>query len=527
MRARGIAAFSLFLIAAGAGQLAAATAPVSYLSGASVYVDAGAREGLAVGDTLVVLRGTREIARVRVTFASSHRAACDTLWTAAPIAVGDVVRYIAAPASAAAGGAPADSGGLAARGGAAPASAAAAPPARRARLRGRVGAGWLSVDSPEGGRFRQPSLALRFDGTGLGDGRADVHFDMRSRRTTRSFSGAGETVENAGRVYRAALTLRADGPGLRLVMGRQTSPTLASVSLFDGALLERVTPTSSYGVFAGTQPEAIRYGFSSDVVEGGAFVELHQGPGATERWSLAFGGVTSLDHGHPNRDFAFAQGGWFSKALTASFTQELDVNRSWKRANGEPLLSATSTFATASAPVTGWLALNAGYDSRRSVRLYRDRLTPETEFDDAYRRGAWVGAQVTPLPRLRLGGDTRTSDGAGRAEAWSLHAEAWRLSRLNGSLRARYSRFEGGGQVSTLRSFGGGFEPFRAARLDVSGGVRSLRHAEFGVDEHEHWLAVDGDLAFGRAWYLGAGWERDRGDDGELRQVQASLNRRF
>lgn len=524
MRAGGIAALSLCLLAAGAGPLAAATAPVSYLSGASVYVDAGAREGLAAGDTLVVLRGAREIARVRVTFASSHRAACDTLWTSAPIAVGDVVRYTAAPAGPAPVAAPDGTGRVtAAAGGLAPATV----PAGRVRLRGRVGAGWLSVDSPGGGRFRQPSLALRFDGTGLGDGRADVAFDMRSRRTTRSFSGAGESVENAGRVYRATLALHGPGPGLRLVLGRQTSPTLASVSLFDGALLERVSPTGSYGVFAGTQPEAIRYGFSSDVVEGGAFVEFHQAPGAAERWSLAFGGVTSLDHGHPTRDFAFAQGGWFSKALTASFTQELDVNRSWKRVGGEPMLSATSTFATASAPVTPWLALNAGYDSRRSVRLYRDRLTPETEFDDAYRRGAWVGAQVTPLPRLRLGGDTRTSDGAGRAESWSVHAEAWRLSRLNATLRARYSRFEGGGQVSSLRSFGAGFEPFRAARLDVSGGVRALRLAEFGVDDHEHWLGVDMDLAFGRAWYLGAGWERDRGDDGETRQVQASLNRRF
>lgn len=512
---------ALLLPHAGTGLAAAATAPVSYLSGGSVYVDAGAAEGVKAGDTLSVLRAGREIARVRVTYASSHRAACDTLWTGAEVAVGDVVRYTpATPATP-------DTAAIApaARGAGA---RAAEPAANRPRLRGRAGAGWLSVRTSEGGSFRQPSLALRVDGSNLAGGRTDLSFDLRSRRTTRNFSGAGASVEQVGRVYRAAVTLRAADPGRRLTIGRQASTALTSVSLFDGALLELGDATHTFGVFAGTQPEAIRLGFSPDIVEGGAWFEFHQPPHSAGRWSVAVGGVTSLDHGHPNRDFAFVQGGWFSKALTASLTQEIDVNRSWKRVNGEPLLSATSTFASAGAPVTRWLSLSAGFDNRRSVRLYRDRLTPETEFDDAYRQGAWVGAQVSPLPRLRVGGDTRTSDGHGRSEAWSAHAEAWRLGPLNASARARYSRFSGGGQDSRLQSFGFGVEPFRAAHVAVSGGVRSTRNARFGVDESVRWVSAESDLAIGREWYVGAGWESDRGGaGGDTRQLQATLNRRF
>lgn len=524
-RTRRAGSLALVLLLAAAGRLSAATAPVSYLSGGSVYVDAGAREGLAIGDTLVVLRGGREIARVRVAFASSHRAACDTLWTAAPVAVGDLVRYVAAtPAPA-----PADTsaGSPAAPG----APSADAPPGRpaaaRARLRGRIGAGWLSVAASDGGSFRQPSLALRFDGTGLNDGRTDLAFDMRSRRTTRNFAGSGATVENIGRVYRAALTMRAADPGRRLVLGRQSSTSLTSVNLFDGALLELGDATHTFGLFAGSQPDAQRYRFSSDIVQGGAFFEFHQPPLSAERWSVAVGGVTSLDHGHPNRDFAFGQGWWFSKAFSASLTQEIDVNRSWKRVNGEPLLTMTSTFATARAPVTTWFTLNGGYDNRRNVRLYRDRLTPETEFDDAFRQGAWVGGQLAFLSHLRLGGDKRVNDGAGRAESWSVHAEAWRVTRMNASLRGRFSRYTDEHQDSRLQSFGLGFEPLRVARVDVSGGVRSTRNALFGVDEHEHWVSVDTDLTIGRSWYMGAGWESDHGDHGDTRQLQANLNRRF
>ncbi len=514
-------------VAARPAAAATAAAPVSYLSGGSVYVDAGSIEGLKAGDTLCVLRAGREIARVRVTFASSHRAACDTLWTKAPVAVGDQVQYTAAPPPAP------DTTAAAVRGaaGAAPMATRPRPQrtgANRSRLRGRIGAGWLSVESSDGGSFKQPSLMFRVDGTNLNGGRTDLAFDMRTRRTTRNFSGSDPTTENLGRVYRASLTMRGADPGKRLVLGRQTSAILTSVSLFDGALLELTDDSHSFGLFGGTQPDADRYSFSSDIVETGAYFEFHQSPRAIERWSVAVGGVTSLDHGHPNRDFGFFQGFWFSKGLTASLTQEIDLNRSWKRANGEPLLTPSSTFASANVPLVSWFALSGGYDNRRNVRLYRDRLTPETEFDDAFRQGAWVGGQLSLFGHARIGGDTRTNNGGGQSESWSLHGEVWRLGLFNLSVRGRYSRFSDSQQLSQLQSFGGGIEPFRVLRLDVTSGIRSTKNPQYFIDDQEHWTSIDSDLTIGRYWYFGAGYERDYGgSSGETKQVQASLNRRF
>ncbi len=527
IRSAGLAALAIAVLAAAAAPpAAAATAPVSYLSGGSVYVDAGSVEGLKTGDTLSVLHAGREIARVRVTFASSHRAACDTLWTKAEVRIGDVVSYTAAPAPAPDSTAMTASGPL-------PLSRVAKPvPERRpsssrTRLRGRIGAGWLSVTA-DGSRFRQPSMSLRLDGTNLNDGRADFSFDMRSRRTTRDFSGSGTTVENLGRVYRAALTLRGAEPGKRLVVGRQTSTVLTSVSLFDGALLELADNTHSFGLFGGTQPDPDRYRFSPDIVETGAYFEFHQPPRSIERWSFALGAVTSLDHGHPNRDFGFAQGFWFSRTLTASITQEIDLNRSWKRTNGEPLLTPTSTFASLSVPLVSWFTLNGGYDNRRNVRLYRDHLTPETEFDDAFRQGSWVGGQFSFFSHLRLGGDTRANTGGGRSESWSAHAEVWRLRPFNLTLRGRLSRFTDSQQDSRLQSWGGGIEPIRALRVDLSGGLRTTKNPQFFVDDSERWISVDGDLTLGRNWYLGGGYERDYGSSaGDTKQMQATLNRRF
>ena len=42
------------------------------------------------------------------------------------------------------------------------------------------------------------------------------------------------------------------------------------------------------------------------------------------------------------------------------------------------------------------VSLNAGWDSRRNVRLYRDLVSPATDFDDTYRQGYWGGVEWRP-----------------------------------------------------------------------------------------------------------------------------------
>ncbi len=71
-----------------------ALAKVSFLTGASVYVDAGSLDGISEGDTVRLMRQGREIGALRVTFVSSHRASCDTLALVEPAAVGDLVSYV-------------------------------------------------------------------------------------------------------------------------------------------------------------------------------------------------------------------------------------------------------------------------------------------------------------------------------------------------------------------------------------------------------------------------------------------------
>ena len=185
--ARAFAGLALPLLAcllAGTALADAPSAKVTYLAGAMVYADVGALDGLQTGDSVQVVRAGAPLALVKVTYLSSHRVACDTLWTRGPVALGDDVVFrphaLPAPAAPTVTASRPQSG------------ATARAQLHRPRMRGRVGARWLSVDM-EGTGFRQPALDLRFDGYDQGNGHVDVSFDMRNRRTFRTRAGTSTT----------------------------------------------------------------------------------------------------------------------------------------------------------------------------------------------------------------------------------------------------------------------------------------------------------------------------------------------
>jgi hypothetical protein len=312
-------------------------------------------------------------------------------------------------------------------------------------------------------------------------------------------------------------------------VGRQSSAVLSTISLFDGVLAEFAGDRVSAGVFSGTQPEPSRMTFSGDIVENGAYLELHQKPQQARRWSSAVGAVTSVHTGEPNRDFLFAQASWMSKGFMGWLTQEVDWNRGWKRGAGESALTPTSTFLSARVPFGERVALNSGFDNRRNVRLYRDRETPETAFDDHYRQGAWAGLSLQPSSRLRVSGEMRRNDGgeSDRATSWSASAEAWRLTALQITLRARTSRYDGNTQDSQLHSFGLGLDPRPGWHSELGGGLRVTDDALSLGTEREQWESASLDVSLARRWYANASVEHNHGDAGSTWQPFAGLSVRF
>ena len=503
-----------------AGAAVAATAKVSYLAGGSVYVAAGEKEGLAVGDTVVVERDGRAIAWLRVAAVSSHRASCDTLRTLERVQVGDAVAFTVRALAPAAGATPAAA--------AAPARKTARP-AWAAGLHGRLGARYLTVDTDGSGTIRQPALDLRLEGTGVGGTPLDVGLDLRGRRVTFQRPGGGTETDDRTRVYRLSVAAHDPSGRWRLTVGRQLSPALSPVNLFDGALAETRGARWSAGLFSGAQPEPLRMGLSGDIMEGGGYLEWHQSAASQKRWSLSGGAVSSYQSGSPNRDFGFVQVFYLDRIFSGFGAQEVDLNRGWKRDLGEAALAPTSTYLNASVRVVQGVSLRAGFDNRRSVRLYRDRVTPETEFDDRWRQGSWGGLSLDLTGHLRLGGDARTSaiGGSRRLNGWSGVAELYRLGPLEAALRGRLSHAQGAGIESDLVSLGLGLDPLAWSHVEVTGGLRRTKDPLAETKEDTRWESADLDLTLARHAYLNASFERDHGGLTPGTQAYFGLSWRF
>jgi len=358
----------------------------------------------------------------------------------------------------------------------------------------------------------------------------DLALDARTRRTTTTISGGGITTDASTRIYQASLALHDRQGHFRMTIGRQTSPTLASVSIFDGVLAEYGGPRYSAGLFSGTQPDPVQDNISSSIFEHGAYVEMHQRPMAVRHWSMALGGVTSTQDGQVNRDFMFTQGYYQTPNFSASINQEIDVNRGWKLAVGEHPLSLTSTFAMVRWQAAKPLSFNLGYDDRRNVRLYRDYISPVTEFDDLYRSGGWIGMSLEAGPHLRLDSDFRQRAGAptDRSTAWSSGAQFLRMGIWNLTFRGRYSQYVSSTLISRLTSFGSSIDPIGFVHLEGAGGTRSSVNTSFAAaSENVVWISGDLDLTLARRWYVNANVEHDRGSVSNITQEYAGLSWRF
>jgi len=500
-----------------------ATARVTYLTSASVYVDAGRENGLRLGDRLEIVREGEVVAIVEVTDLSSRRASCKTV-EGTPV-VGDAVRL---PETADAPVEPPP----------APEAATLTSSARRPRrssdrkVRGRVGLRYLSVKERSGSEleFSQPALDLLLDGSNLAGNKLDIQVDARSRRTTRR-NGSGTNDHNGEtRVYRMSASVHDPASHWRVTLGRQNSPTLASINIFDGVLADLAGPGRSVGAFSGTQPDPTDFGYSSRVREYGAYARFHNRPQSPRRWSLATGVVGSYVDGTVNREFVFIQGLYSVPRFSAYLTEEIDYNRDWKTEAGENTLSPTSTFVNLRYRASRNVDLRAGFDNRRRVRLYRDHETPETEFDDTFREGVWVGTSVRFKQRFRAGADVKTSTGgsAGTADSFTMTLRADRLTRVGLGLGYRATRYTNDRVEGWLHSMRASVGLGRNANLGLTAGLRD-DEAQFAAapDDTVTWVAIDFDVRLGPDWYFLASVERSEGDFEETDQVYLGVTYRF
>jgi len=512
--------------AAAQDSTAVRTARITYLTSVSAYIDAGREDGLETGTAVDVLKGGAPVASLKVAYLASHQAACDIVSASGTLSVGDTVRYVP---SARAARLASDTAAPT------PATMAARSSPKRSQshwLRGRVGLRYLAVLPRDsiGTRLSQPSFDLRLDGFAMGGTPVGITVDVRTRRTASTRPDGTSVTDGLTRVYQAALFLNSPGGPFRVTAGRQYSPALASLTLFDGVLMEFNKAGWSAGGFGGTEPDPVSMGFSSAIRDYGGYFQLHNGPSAPAHWLLTLGGIGSYEGGIPNREFLYLQAAYSSRRFSAYATQELDHYRADKQALGEPAFSFTSTFATLRYEIADGVSLNGGFDNRRNVRLYRDVVNPETAFDDAFRQAVWGGLAFQFARRYRLGFDARSSTGGtvSGAQAYSGYLSADRLTSFGLSLRTRTTRYTNPVLTGWLNSLTVGFDPFSRMHLELNGGLRLEQDPLAGPNNVQtSWFGADLDLTLARSWYLLVSATRESGQFDANDQIYAALTYRF
>ena len=492
------------------------TAHVTYLAGASVYIDAGRADGLVEAQEIELVRGDTVAGALKVVFLSSRQASCEVLRGATDVAVGETVRFH--PQAAPAPG---------------PVAEAVRQAPRRTSghgIHGRIGARYLlSRDASTGGGTSQPSFDLRLDGNRLGGSPLGVVADVRARRTAVTRADGSSTVDGRARVYQAAMLWNTRGTGFQSSLGRHYLQAVASVSLLDGAAAGYASSRLSAGAFGGFEPTPADLGFSTDVLDAGAYFQVRSSPQSVSRWSVSTGAVGSYANGTTNREFAFLQVGLNSRVFSLHGIQEVDYYRPWKVDLGEKPVSPTSTYLSASIRASRALSFYGAYDNRRSVRLYRDAINPATQFDDAFRQGAWGGIGVT-VPHLRLGGEFRYSDGAnvGQATAYTGTIGTDGLTSMRLSLSGRATFYQNPSIDGRLFTAMAGFDPAEPLHLSLSGGLRDETSTLAGGSSQNYlWYEADLDLQFARMWFWSLSGVQEEGPGGVVRQLFSSLSWRF
>lgn len=498
---------------------AARSAVITYLTSVTAYVAAGRDDGLAPGATLEVRRAGSVVGQLTVTDVSSHRAACSITRADQPLVVGDTATYrpVAAPP--------------------APLSQASDAPRKSARkgpapIRGRVGVRYLYSRGFDGVRtLSQPALDLRLDGANLGGSGIGLSVDVRARWTNAGGAGTVSTTDGLARVYQASLFWDPVGGPVRAVVGRQMSPTLATVAFLDGVLVEGHGRSWALGVVGGTEPDPVTFDPSGLVKDMGGYLQFRSAVGGARRWTATVGAMGSYTEGHSNREFAYLQGGYMDTRFSAFFAQEIDYYAPWKVEAGEPRsISPTSTYANLRWRIANPVTIAAGYDNRRNVRLFRDAVNPETVFDDAFRQGYWGSLGLNPGRHFQVGLEARNGSGgaSGRATAYSFTSGLYGLGRLGMGVRARGTRYTNPASDGWLGSLAVSMAPASRISLELNGGIRSENNPlDDPAQRQLYWIGGYADVALLRAMYLMLSITHESGTLDGVDQGYVGLSYRF
>ncbi len=392
--------FWILLLGLVFGELSSAQAQsrwttVNYTSGNTVYVAAGREDGIQKGDTLLVFRGRKRIARLKVVYVAAHSASCKILEARTAIVPGLKVKFQPHRKSTT----------EPRRNTPPPAARVKSPPpsakkrhrtphsSKRGsvRIRGGLDLSFFRSAATVGSGFtyQRPAARFKFNIDRFWGGhRLVVYFRYYQIQRQNVRTGSIPAVDTRYRLYTAALERTQPEHRLQYLVGRITAYPVSGLGYLDGALVSvAVGAGLRLGAFGGTEPDWETFAFRATSPKFGAFIS-HEINRTAYRGTSALAYITSRTDGVENRTYLYARSNWsIARSWYVASSFEIDINRDWRREKSGQTFSFSNLFLMLQYRLIGGHSISLSYDTRRNYWTYFYRTLSDSLFDTRLRQG--------------------------------------------------------------------------------------------------------------------------------------------
>ncbi len=397
----------------GATAIASATlkAKITYIASEAIYINAGTKSGIAIGDTLAVTKKSDTLALIAVTNVSGSSAACKLVDSRKKLRVGDrlqLAKFTKSPETLmsykgkAGSNTPKGSNRI----------------SRRARDAKNVLSGEVSLENlyrkdQTGAKLSSNQAGLRSRIRVKNISGSGIQFEMRHRsrlyhrsRSLRTSNFGNSTDDWSHHLYTFGVSYGDDNSSVAWGVGRMLAPHVRGMGYIDGGyVIRRINEQLHVGVAAGSTPNSQTSAIQLNRRKLGAYARYVAGD-AKQQVSVTASLTSVIESFTVSRDFLYLQssysrGRWLS--LSQSF--EVDLNRSWRYAVTGKRFDINNYYGTANINVLTGASVYFTYDARKNIRRYDNAETPDSLFDGSTHRGFRGGFRLNAIKNLRLYGN--------------------------------------------------------------------------------------------------------------------------
>lgn len=532
----------MILILAGAGVCRAenlnrpAEFEVKYVNAGSVYIGAGSRSGLKIGQKLSIRRASPEtesgasgkIGEFEIESITPTSAAGRILYKISEVMPGDIATVKSALPTAQAG----SGNTVQAQRRQSNATARVSPSQREInRLQGKIGFDYsnLWVPGSDAGS-KQFGFILRLDASRIAGTHWNIHGYHRGRLQSRTSSRGEKTLDELiNRTYHLNVSYENPESSWTFGAGRLYVPWASSLNTLDGFYLGRKFGTQTAGLFMGTAPDPTSWDYSPDRRTAGAFYNIEKGSFESFRIDSTSGIALSWVQWKPDRQYGFFENSFFYRRYLSIYSNfEADLLTGAENNNrSEVVLSRSNVTVRLQPHKIASFHVNQNY--YREIPTFDTMLIGTGLLDKYLFQGISGGLRLSLPYNLGLYADTGRSSRTGdRKASWNYLAGISASNILNTGIRAgfRFSEFDSSFGRGTYKTLSVSGDLGRYTQFELQGGNQNFESVFTSQDSA---LFVHGsvDAFLGKKFFLGGGVTVYRGDTQDYNRIFMRAGYRF